>query len=228
MILPLDSDLEPVIFEPEWEILRTDKEAQADERYRCGEEPWYWMVNYVYTIQRDENVDDAKVQRFPGDEYLRYILHRCFTKPFLAIDKSRQMRMTWLMMAYYLWYAQFRTNELITCQTKKEKDADEELIERAHTIWKHEPDWLKPHDLKKTYCKIEVASTGSKILGIPSGGDQIRSHNPSRHFGDECGFLEGDFDECLTAALACAKDIKLVSSANAGQWDEFINDKKAA
>lgn len=227
MIYPLDSDLMPVVWGRVWDDISRDPKAQQDEVVRCSEEPWYWLVNYAYTIRRDENVPDPVLERFPPDPYLQYILEKCFREPFLAIDKSRQMRMTWLMMAYYLWHCQFRSYEQITCQTKKEEDADTELIGRAHTIWKHQPAWLKP-SCKKVFRKLSFPQTQSEILGIPSGGDQIRSHNPSRHFGDECGFLEGDFDECFAAALACAKDIKLVSSANAGQWEEFINDKKAA
>jgi len=224
MILPNDSDLKPVLTREIWERLSDSPALQEAETVRCGVEPWYWLVNYVYTIRRDENTNTSSVERFPADEYLRYVYHKCFVEPELAIDKSRQMRMTWIMMAYELWNAQFNQNELITCQTKKEKDADEELIKRAYFMWKSQPGWLKP-EAKRSFCRLEFPAQNSLILGIPNGGDQIRSHNPSRHLGDECGFLEGEFEDCRTAALACCKDIKLISTANGGLWDDFINDK---
>ena len=170
------------------------------------------------------------MERFPPDEYLRYIFHQCFVEKNLAIDKSRQMRITWLMMAYELWWAQFRENELIVCQTKKKEDADEELIKKAHIIWRGEPSWMKPA-LKagdKSFCRMEFPSINSIILGIPNGEDQIRSHNPGRVFIDEGGFMEGEFEGNRTAALACAKDIKCVSTANAGDWEDFIHDSIAA
>jgi len=223
MILPLDSDLLPVVDRSYWREINSDEGMQRDERARCSVEPWYWLCNFVYTIRRDENMNESSVERFPADEYLKYIFHQCFTKPKLGLDKSRQMRLTWLLMAYELFNAQFRQNELITCQTKKEKDADEELIKRADFMWKSQPTWLRPNR-KYSFCRFEVPETNSLILGIPNGGDQIRSHNPSRHFLDESGFLEGEFESCRTAALACCKDIKLVSTANGGDWDIFIND----
>jgi len=227
MILPMNSDLKPVVFKSHWKRTNESESLQKDERTRCAYEPWYWLVNYVYTVRRDEHTEDSAVERFPADEYLQYIFHNCFTDKLLAIDKSRQMRMTWIMMAYELFNAQFKQNEMITCQTKKEKDADEELIKRAHFMWKSQPGWLRPK-ANKSFCRLEFPEINSLIMGIPTGGDQIRSHNPSRHLGDECGFLEGEFEECRTAALACCKDIKLISSANAGQWSEFINDKVMA
>jgi hypothetical protein len=228
MILPNDSDLQPVITGRVWDIISRSEQAQADEMVRCRVEPWYWLVNYVYTKRKDENVEDTTIERFPPDEYLRHIFHNCFTQKFLAIDKSRQMRMTWVMMAFYLWHCLYREHEEIIVQTKKEKVANDELIGRCHFMWKSLPSWLRTGDCKDTYCKLVFAGTDSLVAGLPSGRDQIRAYNPSKYFGDECGFWEGEFDDSFAAALACCKDIKLVSSANAGSWEKFICDRKVA
>ena len=154
------------------------------------------------------------------------MFHKCFTERKLAIDKSRQMRMTWMIMAYELWNAQFHKNELIVCQTKKEKDADEELIRRAHFMHARQPGWLKPQKKQKSFCRFELLRMESKIIGIPSGADQIRSKNPNRVLLDEAGFFEGEFEKSLAAAAACCGDIKVVSTANAGEWEDFINDRR--
>lgn len=226
LILPLDSKLFPAITREIWDKYKNDKEFQSDEAARCQIEPWYWLVNYVYTIKRDEQ-EISSVERFPPEEYLQYIFHKCFAEPYLAIDKARQLLLTWIMMAYELWNAMYHKNELIICQTKKKEDVDEELIKRGHFIWKNLPTWLKPKCIP-SFCKLKFPSINSQVLGIPSGPDQIRSHNPNRVFLDEGGFFEGNFEDCRTAALACASDIKCVSTANAGQWQEFIEDKLAA
>ena len=78
MILPLDSDLEPVVDRPYWERINADAEMQADEYARCSVEPWYWLVNYVYTIRKDENVEGGVIARFPADEYLRNVFPMLF------------------------------------------------------------------------------------------------------------------------------------------------------
>lgn len=227
IILPMDSNLEPVITGEMWEDLRFDKAFQQEELDRCYIDPWHWLVNYVYTIRKDDFSPKPEVLRFPAKEHLRYIFHQCFTEPFLAIDKSRQMTMTWVLMAYELYIAQFGEYEEIVCQTKKEKDADEELVQRAAFMWESQPQFLR-RPAVYTYCKLQFTENRSKIIGIPKGGDQIRSKNPSRGFIDEGGFLEGEFEECRTAMLACCADIKVVSTANGGEWDAFINDKAAA
>lgn len=227
MILPLDSKLEPVIFHRHWIAINDKVEYQAIERKRCAVEPWYWLVNYVYSIQKDEAVEGGVTMRFPAHEYLRYIAHKFFTEPHFALDKSRQLLLTWLFSALYLWYIQYNHNEECVCQSKKEDIADTEIVQRADFIYQNEPCWLTPV-VKYRYCKLFCPATNSKMLGIPSGGDQIRSKNPTRVYIDEAGFFEGEFEDCRTAAIACCKDVKLVSTPNAGQWDMFIHDKLVA
>lgn len=168
------------------------------------------------------------IERFPADEYLRYVFHKLFTEPLFSSDKSRQMRLSLLTMAYAVWKCQYHEHEEIVCQSKKEQDADNELLEkRAYVIWKYQPSWLRPY-ARYSYCHLRFSSTDSEIIAIPKGADQIRSHNPTTTIIDEGGFYEGDFEECRTAALACCKDIKCISTANRGQWDDFINDKMVA
>lgn len=226
LILPLESDLLPVVNRTYWEQINKDLAMQVDERARCSVEPWYWLCNYVYTIRKDENVEGGVLTRFPADEYLQYTFHKFFTEPLFASDKSRQMRLTLLLMSYAVWKCQFRLHEEIICQTKKEEDADRELIKtRAWVIHKYQPSWLKPPAVY-SYRKLKFPTTDSIILGIPKGADQIRSHNPTTVILDEGGFFEGEFEECRTAALACCKDIKCVSTANGGEWEDFVEKDK--
>lgn len=225
MIYPLEADLKPVITAKVFDALLKDKTAQRNEYAHCKISPWYWLVNYVFTKRKDENVERASVERFPCDEYLRITFDMCFREPKLAADKSRQMRFTWLFMAYALWNAQFNDNEEIICQTKKEQVADSELIKRALFMFEHQPVWMR-RNFNSSYCMLSF-DNGSLMRGIPSGGDQIRSYNPTITIIDECGFLEGEFDECRSAALACCKNVKVFSSAMAGEWESFINDVAA-
>ncbi len=231
MILPLDSDLEPVITPEKLRRIDSDVSWQKDEIIHCAEEPWYWAVNYIYTIRKDEFSIDAKpeIRRFPPKEHLRFTLHRCFTDLFLAVDKSRQLTLTWLFMLYELHIAQFGQHEDIIVQTKKEVDADLNLVKRAEFMAKGQRFWMRPN-IKSSYCNLKFPDSSSSIRGLPGGsgaGDQIRSANPSRYFLDEGGFVD-EFEDCRTAALACCSDIKIVSTANAGEFERFIEDKMEA
>ncbi len=232
MILPLDSDLKPVIDRSYWEEISASPQMQADERMRCSVEPYYWLVNFVYTIRKDENTEGGVIERFPADEYLQYVFHKLFTEPLFAADKSRQVRLSWILMAWAVWLCQYRMHEQIICQSKERTTADQELIKRrAETIWKYQPSWLKPN-AEYISCYLRFPATDSEIIAIAAGdkaGDKIRAFNPTRVILDEGGFYEGKFEECRTTALACCNDIKCVSTANSGQWEDFVeNDDIAA
>ena len=226
MILPMESDLEPCITADILRRIESDEGWRNDEIMRCSIEPWYWLVNYVYSVRKDEFSKDARpeVLRFPCKEHLRIVFHRCFTEPKLAVDKSRQMTLSWILMAYLLHIAQFGSYEEIVIQTKKEVDADA-LVKRAEFMVKGQRLWMRP-EYKSAYCRISLPGTNCSMRGLPGGagaGDQIRSANPSRYLLDEGGFVD-EFEECRTAALACCQDIKIVSTANAGEFQSFIHD----
>ena len=227
MILPLDSELMPTISQKILHKIDRDKGWQRDELIRCKESPWYWAVNYIYTIRKDEFTVDSKPQvlRFPPKEHLRYLLHKCFTEPYLAVDKSRQMTLSWLMMLYLLYICQFGSHEEVIIQTKKEVDADA-LVKRAEFMVEGQRPWMRPK-FCSAYCRLRFPDTHCSMYGLPGGvdaGDQIRSHNPSRYFLDEGGFVDS-FEDCRTAGLACCRDIKIVSTAAPGEFQRFIEDK---
>jgi len=232
MILPLDSKLEPWITAEILAKIEADEGWMADETVRCEEEPWYWAVNYIYTIRKDEFTENSRpeVLRFPPKEHLRYLLHKCFTEPKFVNDKSRQMVLSWLFMLYELYWGQFGKYEEIVVQTKKEADV-EQLVWRAKFMYDSQRYWMKkrfPVDYRGGRGgRLEFMNNHCVIQGIPGGvgaGDQIRSKNPSRYFLDEGAFID-EFEDCRTNAEACCQDIKIVSTAGAGQFCEFVHDR---
>ena len=238
MIYPLDSDLLPWIYADELRQIERDKGWKKDERARCKDEPWYWLVNYVYTIRKDEFTENAQpeVMRFPAKKHLQVVFEKCFREPFLLEDKSRQMTLSWIHMAYYDWRLTFGEHEEIVVQTKKEVDAAA-LVQRADFMLKSVRSWLRPigYDPRRSFTegrggRIRIGALGNTLTGLPGGqgaGDQIRSKNPSRYFLDEAGFVE-EFEECIAAAQACCQDIKVVSTANAGPFSDFVHDLRKA
>ncbi len=230
MINPLDSNLNPWITADILHKIDADPAWQSDEMNRCCNDPWYWAVNYVYTIRKDEFTSDEKpeVLRFPPKPHLQHFLHLCYTEMFLTADKSRQMTLSWAMMVYYAHIATFGEHEEIIVQTKKEIDASA-LVGKAAFILGGLRLWMRP---QFTYSegkggKLVIPGRHNTIRGLPGGagaGDQVRSANPSRYLLDEAGFVD-EFEDCRTNAEACCQDIKLVSTANAGEFSTFIHDQ---
>ncbi len=230
MIDPLDSNLNPWITADILDRIDADPGWQHDEMSRCCNDPWYWAVNYVYTVRKDEFTADAKpeVLRFPPKPHLQYFLHLCFTEPFLAADKSRQMTLSWAMMLYYSHIATFGEHEEIIVQTKKEIDASA-LVGKAAFMLGGLRLWMRPNFTfsEGKGGKLVFPDRKNTIRGLPGGagaGDQVRSANPSRYLLDEAGFVD-EFEDCRTNAEACCQDIKLISTANAGQFQTFIFDQ---
>jgi len=224
MILPADSQLEPVIFGREFDLIAKDPEWQTDELVRCSEEPWYTIVNYCWTIRRDEN-NVSHVERVPPKEYLQLMANDWFLYKNYLSSKSRQMMATWLFIILHMLECMSKEHQFIVCQTKKEDDADTEMIQRAMFVQQNMPGWFQiAHPVKYSFCKLNFPVTQSKMRGIPAGGDQIRSHNPNRLLSDEFAFQQ-NAEESYTAALACCQGITLVSSANPSFMRDLVKNK---
>ncbi|MFA5163828.1 MAG: hypothetical protein WC441_04925 [Patescibacteria group bacterium] len=165
------------------------------------------------------------MERVPPKEYLRMIAQDWFENSKYALSKSRQLMATWLMIVLHLRECMFRENFTVFCQTKKEEDADAEMIQRAAFVWRELPIWLRRFNMGRySYTEFEFNKTKCFMKGIPSGADQIRSHNPNCLLSDEIAF-QNEAEESYTSALACCQRITLVTSANPGWADDFYHDR---
>jgi len=222
MIYPADSELFPVVTGEVFDAIEKDVVWQQQEIDMCGINPWYFIVNYCWTIRRDDT--GSYVERVPPKEYLRLICQDWFEYPFYALSKSRQLLATWLFIILHVHSCIFKEHIHVCCQTKKEEDADSEMIQRARFVWNRLPFWLRKFSpAKYSFCKMLFPGTESIMRGIPAGGDQIRSHNPNYLLSDEIAF-QPEAEESYTAALACCQRITLVTSANPGWARDFYKD----
>lgn len=145
----------------------------------------------------------------------------------LLVPKSRQLLMTWLFCACYLWDTMFNEARLNFFQSKKEEDADR-LIQRAYFIWERQPEWIRilfPATYK--FCHLKFPRGSSEIWGVPQGGDQIRSHTASGIFSDEMAF-QPEAEDAYTGALPTVKGggrFTGVSSANPGFFHYLVENK---
>ena len=140
-------------------------------------------------------------------------------------SKSRQMMATWLFIILHMLECMFKEHQSHVCQTKKEDDADAEMIQRAYFVHQNFPAWMRnTYPAKYSFCRLEFPATNSRMRGIPAGGDQIRSRNPNRLLSDEFAFQQ-NAEASYTAALACCQGITLVSSANPSFMRDLVKDK---
>lgn len=201
----------------------------SSEKYnklkRWTRHPWNWIQETVYT--KDEHDLYNPIKKFPDKAYLEKICNLWLNEPLLLIPKSRQLLMTWLFCACYLWDVLFNEGRLIFFQSKKEEDADR-LVQRADFIYKHEPDWVQMlFPAAYTFCHLKIPQGHCEIWGVPQGGDQIRSHTASGIFSDEMGF-QTEAESAYTGALPTIKHggrFTGVSSANPGFFHYLVENK---
>lgn len=151
----------------------------------------FFCRNFVYTL--DEHDEDNPTKPIPMEKkYLSDLASIFQTERLLIIEKSRQMMVTWIGMAYCLWVGMFHEGRRVFVQSKKEKDADE-LINRAKFIYSHLPEYFKIRyraNEPMSYLTIKFGKHNSVIQGIPQGADVIRQYTLSLLWSDEMAFQE--------------------------------------
>jgi len=153
---------------------------------RARNDLYYFLANFVYTMDEHDLINPVKKLPFSQKEYLQLLAREWLTHPRLLIPKSRQIMVTWTMLSCYLWDTMFNYGRLNFVQSKKEEDSDRH-IERTNFIYEHIPaDYLalKPPALK-TYCHLKFPTLKSEMWGIPQGVDVGRQHTLSGIFVDE-------------------------------------------
>jgi phage FluMu gp28-like protein len=166
------------------------------EEVRRAKEDLVYYLRYMVNTQDEHDVDNP-IKRLPMEHpYMDDLAHLFLDEPLLMVEKSRQMMVTWLMVACHLWDAQFHEGRRIFFQSKKEKDANY-LIDRAKFIYQHYPEPYKTviHNLypakePMSYLKLEFSKTMSVIEGTPQGPSVLRQYTASRVFMDEAAFME--------------------------------------
>lgn len=191
---------------------------QACETALAAQSPFYWIwhpLRWVWT--KDEYDEKVAYKPFPHEPALVEILEEIHEHPVTFIAKSRQLSVTWLMCAYLCWWARFRDSQLCMIQSKKEDDAanlvyaKEAGVGRIDFIEGRLPFWMQVPRLN-AFGEIVYRHNGSKIMGVPQGGDIVRSNTVSLYFGDEAAF-QPEFKNAYRAAKQCARKIVAVSSA---------------
>ena len=190
---------------------------EAEGRYRG--DAWAWIKECVWTVDEvdaEETIKPFPVAVCVGCN--RYMGHReggrcrrCGVvgqpmkylevlarewqrgKPeILIVPKARRMRLTWLFVSLNVWMCMYRKNA--NCwfvSSKEEKSGD--LVSRAKGIVERLPqDLLEP---VKTYHRnsppeLRFLETGSKIMGVPEGADQLRQYASTSILADEIASWE--------------------------------------
>lgn len=221
------------------------------EMERIRRSPVYWLENYSWTSDEHIRGDDTARRLYHGapyidpgtllpmrelsgelDDYLLYAAATWWNNDLVLIPKSRQLRLTHLMVNLHGWLAMMYPGQRIAIQSKKEEDADATLkrLEISFELMrKNNP--LLPWPIPRFKYARCLWPNGSIIMAVQQGAAAVRQYTFSAIFSDEMAF-QFDAEEAYTAAIPTIEGggkYTAVSSAEPGAFfGELVFDKSDA
>ncbi|MBM3325280.1 MAG: hypothetical protein FJY66_06390, partial [Calditrichaeota bacterium] len=166
---------------------------EVQELLRCSGDPWHFLTKHVWTQ------DPARgVARYPNFKFLRELISNAERERSLLVPKSRQMVVTWTVVAYFVWRMLFRGPGVFLFISRSERCAEEVLL-RAQFILDRLPAYMQPKRQANSREEIALTGVGSRLLSLPAVPDAPRMHSPAGVFWDEMAFTP--FDEQIWGAL---------------------------
>ena len=152
---------------------------------------WWFLKYFVRT--KDEHDPSTSFKPFPQKLMYRGIARVVEESTILFIEKSRQVMMTWIMSAVFLWFTMFIRNQLNMYQSKKQEDANKILGRSKHIyeglakIWPLDnlPRPKTTGIRVGTDTNLEFPEFKSEIEAIAQGPDIIRMNTCSNILSDE-------------------------------------------
>lgn len=205
------------------------------ERYKqFRDSPWLFLKYCVYT---HDEVDHANpIKRYPSHLlYLKFLVMMWEREKKLAVPKSRRLTVSWTFIGLAVWDCIFHKGRSWALVSKKEEDS-KELVQRANFIYEHIPaDMIAPDllpkrkrgEMQQSPPALEFSDIYSKIMGFPSGANQMRQRGFSGLFFDEIAFWE----EAEAAYASAEPTVKgggrmvLVSTRYPGFFKKIVYDR---
>lgn len=192
-------------------------------------DPLVWMQKHTETRDSHwrENGASSPYRAFPDYTYLRTVMDGLLSEPYVFIEKSRDMMISWLCVGYFTHAAMTVPGIDVAFQTQKEDKAFE-LVSYAKTLYERQkPELQEAFALEKSLKGMAdgelLFANGSRIIGIPGGADQIRSYHPWGLLMDEAAFMP-EAGDSYNNALPVSKKIVVVSSAGPGWFADTVRD----
>lgn len=155
--------------------------------------PIRFVLKHCITVDEHDRITPFK--NFPEKEYIIEIIRRWYKSDRVLIPKSRQMMITWLMMALHLWYA-LSPGQKVLILSKDETTANDLIEKRIIPIIERLPPYLRPPNFdvgrnwKPSKGELSFPELNSEIKAFSSSNRSARSYTASAFFFDEMAHLD--------------------------------------
>lgn len=144
------------------------------------------------------------------DEAIRLLQEGIENGNDILISKARDMGASWVCLAVFQWYFQFRPQTTFLELSRKEVLVDQpgnmdSLFEKHRYLMRRQPQWLVPSRLKDNRLHLENGDTGSVLIGESTNKDAGQAARKTAILLDEFARVkEGDEIDLSTAdTTAC-------------------------
>lgn len=164
-------------------------------------------------------------------EYIRFLQDRLEWDDEGIVEKSRDMGVTWLSVAFAWWLWTFHTGSNISFGSRVERLVDkigdpDSIFEKFRQLMRYLPDEIKPvgwNDKEHaSYMKIRNPETGSTITG-DAGKEIGRGGRSTIYFIDEAAFIE--YPDLAEKALSENTNCKIYASTPNGTGNPFYRKR---
>lgn len=194
-------------------------------------------IELLKCVRTKDEVDRTNpIKAFPWElEYIQWFVRLWQRERFLAVPKSRRMKMSWTNIALACWDVLFHVGRDWAFVSKKEDDSNE-LIKRADFVLKHLdpnkfPTELLPR-IDTIHCMLSLPEIESRIRGYSSAADALRQYTFSGILGDECAFwpnaeemYKGAIPTLESTGNSAGGRIVMISSTAPGFFKRLVYDK---
>jgi hypothetical protein len=152
------------------------------------ENPIRFVLKHCITIDEHDRVTPFK--NFPEKDYIIEVIRRWHKSDRILIPKSRQMMITWLMMALHLWYA-LSPGQKVLILSKDETTANDLIEKRVIPMLDKLPPYLQvKYEWKPSKGELLFPALNSEIKAFSSSDRSTRSYTASAFFFDEMAHLD--------------------------------------
>ena len=195
---------------------------------------WTWYATQTFDPHYLDKGLKSPHRTFPRLPYLPWLFTKLLTEPITFWPKSREMLLSWCVVAYAVWHCQIFPGTQVLVQSQK-LDKASELVKGkeppgyGYTLYSRQDQWLKdrfplamrPEDLPADNL---VWKNGSEMQALGRGADQTRLYHPTIYVQDESSFMD-EASASFGAASPVAKQIVIVSSAGPSWFGDICSQE---
>ena len=208
---------------------RNNPEVQKIHWNLCKSSILYWVNVFCFTHDPRLLHTQSPFVTYPfQDDILTWMLWNVKSGLSGLIEKSRDMGLSWCLMAVCLYLNLFYDGTVSYALSLRESDVDsrteDSLLGKYRYLLRHLPEWMRAGWIEKEMdidnkLSIKIPVRNSLMRGQLTGGTSRRSGRATFAFYDEFAFIE-DSQKVLKASSSISPCCLFLSTPN-GMGNEF-------